>query len=106
MPIDPVSSAKKKTYFGIAALITGIISTLFAAASYGIVYLRISPGLFNTLNSLTALGLCSLTPITVILGVIGVTRKNDSKPYSLIAIILVTIPFLVVLSSLVLSFMS
>jgi hypothetical protein len=94
----------KKTFFGITALITGIVSFLFSVASYGIVYLKISPSLFDLLNRLTALVFCSLTPIVIILGIIGFTRKNDSKSYSLIAITLVMIPFLILSVSLINSF--
>ena len=97
----PYSANKpaKKSHFGIAALAIGIITALFSAASYGVVFLNISLDLFNILNNLTALVFCTLTPITMILGMIGFTRKNDSKSFSLISVILVTIPFLIVFAS-------
>ena len=87
-------SSLKKSYFGTSALVTGIISIIFAIAAYSIVFLDISPKLFFQLNNLTALVLCSLTPITIILGVLGLIGKNDNKIYSIIAISLVTLPTL------------
>jgi hypothetical protein len=63
--------------------------------------LSISPHTFDQLNNLTALFFCILTPLTFILGVVGYTRKKDSKALSLIAIVLVVIPFLVILTQLV-----
>jgi len=95
----------KKTYFGITALISGIISDLFLGANFGVAYLNISPGTFSQLNNLTALFFCILTPLTFVLGVIGHTRKNDSKIYSRIAIALVTIPFSILFIQLVYSFL-
>ena len=97
-------SPATKTYFGITALITGIISGLFLGANFGVAYMDISPRTFSQLNNLTALFFCILTPITFILGVVGHTRRNDSKTLSRIAIALVTIPFLIIFSQLVYSF--
>ncbi len=88
-------SPSTKSYFGASALVTGIISAIFSIASYGIVFLNISPKLFDQLNNLTALVFCSLTPITLILGILGLTRKKDNILYSVIAIGLVTLPALV-----------
>jgi hypothetical protein len=85
----------RKTYFGLAALAAGIATDLFLGANIGVSYLRITPETFNKLNYVTTLLYCILTPLTVILGVIGHVLKNDSKVSSRIAIILVTIPFLV-----------
>jgi hypothetical protein len=107
MHSSPSSTSKKpaaKTYFGITALITGIISGVFLAANIGAAYLKITPGTFSQLNNLTALFFCILTPLTFILGVIGHTRKNDSKVYSRIAIALVTIPFAIMFAQFVYSF--
>ena len=94
----------KKSYFGAASFIMGIISALFSGASYGIVFLNIDLDLFNLLNKLTALVFCSLTPVTIFLGVMGLIRKNDSKPFSLMAITLVTIPTVIIFISLLNSF--
>jgi hypothetical protein len=94
-----------KTYFGLAALVTGIISDLFLGANIGVSYLKISPGVFSQLNNLTALFFCILTPLTLVLGVLGYTRKNDSKTLSAIAVTLVMIPFLILFTRLILYFM-
>jgi hypothetical protein len=91
----------KKTYFGAAALISGALCVLSLMSNYGSSYLSISPHTFDQLNNLTALFFCILTPLTFILGVVGYTRKKDSKALSLIAIVLVVIPFLVILTQLV-----
>ena len=98
-------STSKKTYFGITALITGIISGLFLGANFGVAYLRITPGTFSQLNNLTASFFCVLTPLTFVLGGIGYRRKNDSKVYSQIAIALVTVPFLIMFTQFVYSLM-
>ena len=98
MSTDVTNSPKrhiKRTYFGLAALVTGIITDLFLGANFGVAYLNITPGTFNQLNNLTALFFCILTPLTFIFGVMGHLLKNDSKTYSRIAVTLVTIPFLI-----------
>jgi len=89
------------TYFGTTALIAGITSLLFTGASYGIAYMDITPDVFDQLNNITALGWCSLTPITIILGLIGLTRKNDTKIYSMIAIAIVSLPALFITFTLI-----
>jgi presenilin-like A22 family membrane protease len=91
----------KKTYFGITALITGIISGLFLGANVGSSYLEVPPEVFNQLNNLTALIYCVLTPLAVTLGVVGHVKKNDSKLLSSIAIVLVTIPVVILFAQLV-----
>jgi len=94
-------STSKNTYFGAGALATGITSLIFSMASYGIVFLNISPKIFDQLNNLTALVFCSLTPITIILGIIGLTRKKDNILYSIIAMALVSIPALILTINLI-----
>jgi hypothetical protein len=94
----------RKTYFGIAALIVGILSVLSLLANYGAVYLNISYKLFNSLNNLTALLYCVLTQVSFVLGLIGLTRKNDSKNLSLAGITLVVIAFLIMFAQFVYSF--
>jgi hypothetical protein len=94
-----------KTYFGLAALITGILSGLSILSNLAVAYLNISPNTFDRLNNLTALFFCILTPLAFVLGVIGHTRKNDSKTLSRIAIALAVIPFLIIFAQLVISFM-
>ena len=97
--------AAKKTYFGLTALVIGIISGLSLLSNIAVANLNITPGTFSQLNNLTALFFCILTPLAFILGVLGYTRKNDSKILSLIAIILVTVPFLVIFAQFVYYFM-
>ena len=99
MPITPDKT--KKTYFGLAALVIGVITVLFLGANFGLVYLKITPNTFNQLNNLTALFYCALTPLTFVLGVLGHVLKNDSKTYSRIALTLVIVPFLILLVQLV-----
>ena len=94
----------KKTYFGLTALITGIVSVLFLGARFGVAYLRISPETFALSNQLTTLFFCVSTPLAFGLGIWGHTRKNDSKVYSRIAIALTTLPFAALLIQFVLSF--
>ncbi len=93
-----------KTYFGLAALITGILSGLSILSNLTVAYLNISPSTFDRLNNLTALFFCILTPLAFVLGVIGHTRKNDSKTLSRIAIVLAVIPFSIIFSQLIFSF--
>ena len=94
-----------KTYFGLAALITGIFSGLSLLSNFTVANLNISPDTFSQLNNLTALFFCILTPLTFVLGVLGYTRKNDSKTLSLISIVLVAVPFLIMFIQLVSSIM-
>ena len=99
--MDTRTSYKTKTYFGLTALLTGIISDAFLGANFGVAYLEITPDVFNQLNSLTALIYCILTPLTILLGVIGFVRRNDSNILSGIAVTLVTIPVVILFSQLV-----
>ena len=98
-----VDKAGKKTRFGITALIIGILSGLSLLSNFTVAYLDISADTFNLLNNLTALFFCILTPLTFVLGVVGYTRKNDSKILSGVAIILVVVPFLIIFAQLVYS---
>ncbi len=84
----------KRTYFGLAALISGILCVLSLLSNYGAANLNISQETFNQLNNLTALFYCVLTQATIVLGVLGHTRRNDSKKLSWTGIVLVAIPFL------------
>lgn len=103
MSNDARNKYAKKTYFGLAALVTGIFASLALGANIGSSQLNISPETFSILNNLTALSFCIITPLTFILGILGYTRKNDSKFLSVIGIFLGLIPFLVVFSRLVYS---
>ncbi|WKZ34346.1 MAG: hypothetical protein QY332_12060 [Anaerolineales bacterium] len=90
MSIQPAG----KTYFGLAAILTGILAVLFILANIGSSYLRISPLLFNQLNTITALLYCILTPLTVALGFMGIILKRDSMILGVLAIGMVAVPFL------------
>jgi hypothetical protein len=94
----------KKTYFGVTALITGILCGLSLLSNFSVAYMDISAGTFSQLNNLTALFYCVLTQATFVLGVIGHTRKNDSKNLSRAAIVLVVVPFLFIFGQFVYSF--
>jgi hypothetical protein len=99
--ITPPDKSAQKTYFGIVALITSVLSTLSLLANYTVANMNISADTFSKLNNLTALLICIFTPLAFALGVLGYTRKNDSKKLSLIAIILVTVPFLIIFTQFV-----
>ena len=98
------NSPATKTYFGLTAIFTSVISGLFLGANFGVAYLKISPGTFSQLNNLTAFFFCILTPLTIVLGGIGHTRKNDSKNLSRVAIAMVTVPFLIMFVQFLYSF--
>lgn len=93
----------KRTYFGIAAIFTGILAVLFLGGNYVAAYLNISPAEFSRLNIFTAQAYCLLTPLAVILGIVGLLFKNDSKRLSWAALAVVTIPFLIILVQFVLA---
>ena len=99
-----LTETARKTYFGLAALITGILSGLSILSNITVAYLNISGETFSKLNNLTALFFCILTPLTFVLGVVGHTRKNDSKNLSRVAIVLAVVPFLIIFAQLVYSF--
>jgi hypothetical protein len=103
MQTSPAQTAKK-TYFGVAALITGILCVLSLLSNYGIANMNISKETFSQLNNLTALFYCVLTQVTFVLGVIGYRRKTDSKNLSLMGIGLTVVPFLFMFGQFVYSF--
>ena len=94
----------KRTYFGVAALVSGIFCVLSLLLNYGAPYLRISYETFNLLNNLTTLFYCGLTQISFVLGVIGLRHTNDSKNLSWVGIALSAIPFLFMFAQFVTSF--
>lgn len=93
----------KRTYFGIAAFLTGIMAVLALGANYTVACLNIPPIVFNQWNIITAAFYCALTPLAFTLGFAGVIFKNDFKVISWIAMAMVTIPFLIILVQLVLA---
>jgi cytochrome bd-type quinol oxidase subunit 2 len=94
----------KKTHFGLAALIAGILCVLSLLTNYGVAQLNISQETFNQLNNLTALFYCVLTPPAFALGAIGLTHRNDSKSLSSAGVLLALIPFLVIFGRFISSF--
>lgn len=98
-----MNSPVKNTYFGIASLLTALLSVLFLAANFGASQLNITPETFSFLNNITVLTACVLAPLAVLLGVIGLFKRNDSKLLSALALILVGAPFLVLFAQMIFS---
>jgi hypothetical protein len=94
----------KTTYFGAAALVTGVFCALSLLVNYSASQLNISQDVFNQINSLTALFYCVLTQAALALGIFGLTRKNDSKRLAWTGIALAVIPFLFVLGGFLASY--
>lgn len=92
------------TYFGVAALACGILCGGSLASNFGTSQLDITQETFRQLNNLTALLYCGSTQATIVLGILGLTRKNDSKRLSWIGIALAVIPFLFVLGGFLASY--
>ena len=90
----------RKTYFGIATLTVGILTDLSIGANLIVSQLNISPAKFDQLNNITALFYCTLTPLTLILGILGHSLKNDSKILSRFGLLLAVIPFLILFTQL------
>jgi hypothetical protein len=95
---------ERKTYFGLVAVIAGIFCIFSLLSNYAVSQLDLPQEIFNQLNNLTALFYCVLTQVTIVLGIIGHTRKNDSKNLSRIGIGLAVIPFLFIFGQFVYSF--
>ena len=74
-------------------------------ANYSVASLNIPQETFNRLNNLTTLSYCVLTQATIVLGVIGHTRKNDSKNLSRVGIVLALVPFLLIFGQFIYSFL-
>jgi hypothetical protein len=100
----PPAQTAKRTYFGVAALVSSILCVLSLLLHYAVANLNISNELFSQLNNLTTLFYCGLTQVTLVLGGIGHTRKNDSKNLSRAGIFLAVVPFLFIFGQLVISF--
>lgn len=95
----------KRSYFGIAALVTGVFALLALGMNYAVAYLNIPPAVFSQLNILTALFYCVLTPLAFTFGFVGIIFKNDFKAVSWISMGVVTIPFLILSVQFVLALM-
>lgn len=102
---SPYNSPMRKSYFGIASLIVAALSVLFLGGNFGVSQLNITPQTFSTWNNITALAACSLAPLAILLGILGLIGKNDSKLLSGIALVLVSTPFLILAIQLISSLM-
>jgi len=91
------SENHRPTYFGVAALVFGVLCNVALASNYGASQLNIFQETFAQLNNLTALLYCVSTQAALALGILGLTRKNDSKRLAWAGIALAVIPFLFVL---------
>lgn len=91
----------RKTYFGLAAFITGLLAVLFISANIGVSQLRITPAAFEQWNVFTAQAYCIISPLSFGLGVLALFLKNDSKLLAGLGIAAVTIPFLLIAFQLV-----
>ena len=98
-----MNSPVKNTYFGIASLLTAFLSVLSLGANFGVSQLNISPETFNSLNNITVLAACVLAPLAVLLGMVGLFKRNDSKPLSVTALALVGAPFLILFVQMIFS---
>jgi hypothetical protein len=98
------TSHTNKTYFGLVAVIAGIFCIFSLLSNYAVSQLDLPQEIFNKLNNLTALFYCVLTQVTIVLGVIGYRRKNDSKKLSLAGIGLAVVPFLFIFGQFIFSF--
>ncbi len=95
----------KRSYFGLASLITAIVSASFLGAFFGVSHLDISTAAFNFWNNLTATVSCLFAPLALVLGLFGFRRKNDSRTLAGIGIGLVGLPYLILLGQFVLYFL-
>jgi hypothetical protein len=94
----------RKTYYGMAALLTATVSLAFLAAFFTVSQLNITPETFGRLNNLTASVSCTTAPLALLLGMIGYLHRNDFKRMSLLAMGLVGLPFLVLIVQFILAF--
>jgi hypothetical protein len=101
MSLPQVST--KRTYFGIASLAVAALSTLLLGAFYGISQMDITAQTFSMWNNVLAILFCSTAPIALILGGIGLGSKHDSKGFAWIAILLVSVPFIVMTAQMLMS---
>jgi hypothetical protein len=104
LPKEQRGDAAKKTYFGLIALIAGILCVFSLLSNYAVSQLDLPQEIFNKLNNLTALFYCVLTQATIILGIVGYRQKNDSKNLSLAGIGLAVVPFLFIFGQFIFSF--
>ena len=89
------NAAPKKTFFGLASLISAIVSVLFLGAFFGVSQLNISPATFSLLNNVLGMIMCVCAPLAMGLGAFALTRKNDSRVLSGISLGIVGVPYLI-----------
>ena len=94
----------RKTYFGITALIVAIISVFFLTAYFGVSQLNISPSDFNFWNIVTAFISCVFAPIAFVLAYFAWRSARDSRRLASIAVAITGIPFLILFTQFVASF--
>jgi hypothetical protein len=94
----------KRTYFGITSLMTAVLSAIFLAAYFGVSQLRITPKTFFFWNLVTAFSYCITVPIAFILAYFAWRKTKDSRPLAVTAVAIIGIPFLILLSIFILSF--
>jgi hypothetical protein len=69
------------------------VTTFFLAVYFTISQIDISPDTFFRLNNLFTLLYCLSFPVTLALGLVGITRKTEPRALSWIAIIVIGVPF-------------
>src|SRR5688500_9649988 len=94
----------KRTYFGIASLLTAILSVIFLGLYYGVSQLRISLQDFFFWNVVTTSGYCITVPIAFILAYFAWRKIKDSRPLAITAVIIISVPFLILFAIFVRSF--
>jgi len=96
MSIDK-KDTPRKSYFGITSAIVALVAVLGLAASFAITMMNITPATFFKWNNITNLVYCGLSPIAVVLSLVGILKKNDSRILSGISIAIVGIPLIILL---------
>jgi heme/copper-type cytochrome/quinol oxidase subunit 2 len=94
----------KRTYFGIASLLTAILSLIFLGLHYGVSQLRITPQDFFFWNVVTTFGYCITVPIAFILAYFAWRKIKDARPLAITAVIIISVPFLILFVIFVRSF--
>jgi hypothetical protein len=92
-----MQASPQKSYFGLSALVIAFISDIFLLASFVITVMDITPAQFFTLNNITNLVYCFTAPLALGLGAWSFRRRNDTTGFSVLAMLLVFLPFAVLL---------
>jgi hypothetical protein len=86
---------QKKTHFGQVSLVLAVISLIFLGAFLLITLLNITPETFFKFNTIFVGAYCIATLLAFMVGGLGLVKRNDSKRWSLLALSLTGIPFLI-----------